>query len=68
MSVLGAHERRPRRHRRRRSDRSGPPRGLLLLREDQVPMTGTGKVQKVVLRERLIAEMKQQGVSVVRRA
>jgi fatty-acyl-CoA synthase len=42
------------------------PRGLLLLREDQVPMTGTGKVQKVVLRERLLAEMKQQGVTVVR--
>jgi fatty-acyl-CoA synthase len=42
------------------------PRGLLLLRQDQVPMTGTGKVQKVVLRERLVAEMKQQGVTVVR--
>jgi fatty-acyl-CoA synthase len=47
---------------------AGPkrPRGLLLLREEQVPMTGTGKVQKVVLRERLVAEMKQQGATVVR--
>ncbi len=42
------------------------PRGLLLLREEQVPMTGTGKVQKVVLRERLLGAMKQQGPSVVR--
>jgi fatty-acyl-CoA synthase len=42
------------------------PRGFLLLREEQVPMTGTGKVQKVVLRERLLTEMKERGASVVR--
>jgi fatty-acyl-CoA synthase len=42
------------------------PAGLLILREEQVPMTGTGKVQKVVLRERLLARMKEQGTNVVR--
>jgi fatty-acyl-CoA synthase len=42
------------------------PHGLLLLHEDQVPMTGSGKVQKVVMRDRLAAEMKSQGASVVR--
>jgi fatty-acyl-CoA synthase len=43
------------------------PYGLLLLREDQVPMTGTGKVQKVVLREQLLAGLKEGGAPVVRR-
>jgi fatty-acyl-CoA synthase len=42
------------------------PEGVLLLREEQVPMTGSGKVQKGILRERLIASMKEQGRSVVR--
>ena len=42
------------------------PEGFLLLREEQVPMTGTGKVQKVVLRERLLAEMKERGATIVR--
>jgi fatty-acyl-CoA synthase len=42
------------------------PQGFLLLREEQVPMTGTGKVQKVVLRERLLAGMEEQGETVVR--
>lgn len=42
------------------------PHGLLLLHEDQVPMTGSGKVQKVVMRDRLAAEMQAQGTAVVR--
>jgi fatty-acyl-CoA synthase len=42
------------------------PAGVLILREEHVPMTGTGKVQKVVLRERLLSGMKEQGASVVR--
>jgi acyl-CoA synthetase (AMP-forming)/AMP-acid ligase II len=33
------------------------PEGVLLLRADQVPMTGSGKVQKVVMRDRLIAAL-----------
>ena len=42
------------------------PEAVLILREEQVPMTGTGKVQKVVLRERLIAETKKQASRIVR--
>jgi fatty-acyl-CoA synthase len=42
------------------------PHALLLVREDQVPMTGSGKVQKVVLRDRLLSEMKEQGVKIIR--
>jgi len=42
------------------------PEGLLLLHEAQVPMTGSGKVQKVVMRDRLLALMKQHGAAVVR--
>jgi fatty-acyl-CoA synthase len=42
------------------------PHGLLLLHEDQVPMTGSGKVQKVILRDRLLAEMDQRGKNIVR--
>jgi len=42
------------------------PEGLLVLHEAEVPMTGSGKVQKVVLRERLQALMKERGASVVR--
>jgi acyl-CoA synthetase (AMP-forming)/AMP-acid ligase II len=42
------------------------PHGLLLLHEDQVPMTGSGKVQKVVMRDRLAAEMQARGTTVVR--
>jgi fatty-acyl-CoA synthase len=42
------------------------PEGILLLQQEQVPMTGTGKVQKNILREKLIDVMKQQGRSIVR--
>jgi len=42
------------------------PHGLLLLTEDQVPMTGSGKVQKVVMRDRLAALMRAHGTTVVR--
>jgi fatty-acyl-CoA synthase len=42
------------------------PHGLLVLHEDQVPMTGSGKVQKVVLRDRLLAEMNERGTNIVR--
>ena len=42
------------------------PEGILLLQPEQVPMTGTGKVQKNILREKLIDVMKQQGRSIVR--
>jgi len=42
------------------------PRGVLLLREEQVPMTGSGKVQKVQLRERLLGAMQEQGTEIVR--
>jgi acyl-CoA synthetase (AMP-forming)/AMP-acid ligase II len=42
------------------------PEGVLILHEEQVPMTGSGKVQKVVLRDRLLAGMKEHGASVVR--
>ena len=42
------------------------PEGVLILRAEQVPMTGTGKVQKVVLRDRLIALTKKQASRIVR--
>jgi fatty-acyl-CoA synthase len=42
------------------------PRGTLLLRQEQVPMTGSGKVQKVQLRERLLAAMREGGGEIVR--
>jgi fatty-acyl-CoA synthase len=42
------------------------PEGLLVLHEAQVPMTGSGKVQKVVLRERLLASMEERRAAVVR--
>jgi fatty-acyl-CoA synthase len=42
------------------------PEGLLVLYEAQVPMTGSGKVQKVLLRERLLARMQERGAAVVR--
>ena len=42
------------------------PRAFLLLREDQVPMTGSGKVQKAVLRDLLLASMEKGKKSVVR--
>ena len=41
------------------------PEGLLILHEEQVPMTGSGKVQKVVMRDRLLAGMRERGESVV---
>jgi fatty-acyl-CoA synthase len=42
------------------------PHGLLVLHEDQVPMTGSGKVQKVIMRDRLLAEMDARGANIVR--
>jgi fatty-acyl-CoA synthase len=42
------------------------PQGLLLLHEDQVPMTGSGKVQKVVMRDHLAAAMTTDGATIVR--
>jgi fatty-acyl-CoA synthase len=42
------------------------PEGVLILRADQVPMTGSGKVQKVVMRERLIAAMDEGAGPIVR--
>ena len=42
------------------------PEGLLILLEKEVPMTGSGKVQKVVMRDRLLARMKESGASIVR--
>ncbi|MBW2275683.1 MAG: hypothetical protein JRG96_20680, partial [Deltaproteobacteria bacterium] len=42
------------------------PEGLLLIEPEQVPMTGSGKVQKVVMRDRLLAEMKERGERIVR--
>ncbi len=42
------------------------PEGLLILRAEQVPMTGSGKVQKVVMRDRLLDLMKERGESIVR--
>jgi len=42
------------------------PGAFLLLREDQVPMTGSGKVQKAVLRDLLLASMEKGKKSVVR--
>jgi fatty-acyl-CoA synthase len=42
------------------------PQALLLLSEAQVPMTGSGKVQKVVLRDRLLAESQAGKSPVVR--
>ncbi|MBW2314195.1 MAG: AMP-binding protein [Deltaproteobacteria bacterium] len=42
------------------------PEALLLLSEAQVPMTGSGKVQKVVLRDRLLAETQAQKSAVIR--
>ncbi|MBW2421266.1 MAG: AMP-binding protein [Deltaproteobacteria bacterium] len=42
------------------------PEGLLLIQPEQVPMTGSGKVQKVVMRDRLLAEMKERGERIVR--
>ncbi|MAE96345.1 MAG: hypothetical protein CL910_16975 [Deltaproteobacteria bacterium] len=42
------------------------PEALLLLHEEQVPMTGSGKVQKVVMRDRLLAGMAERGETIVR--
>jgi len=42
------------------------PEGLLILHEAQVPMTGSGKVQKVVMRDRLLERMKESGEPIVR--
>jgi len=42
------------------------PHGLLILHEDRVPMTGSGKVQKVTLRDWLRTEMDEQGANIVR--
>ena len=36
------------------------PRGFLVLSEEQVPMTGSGKVQKHVLRDRLTKALSEQ--------
>ena len=44
------------------------PVGMLVLRDDQVPMTGSGKVQKVVLRDRLMAALDAQTDAIVRLA
>jgi len=42
------------------------PEGILLIHPNEVPMTGSGKVQKVVMRDRLVAQMKEGGESIVR--
>ncbi len=42
------------------------PEALLLLRADQVPMTGSGKVQKVLLKARLLEALGEGGERVVR--
>jgi len=42
------------------------PQAVLLLAPHQVPMTGSGKVQKVVLRQRLLDRMKEEDSSIVR--
>ncbi len=42
------------------------PQGILVLPADRVPTTGSGKVQKVMLRELLLARMKEQNTTVVR--
>ena len=42
------------------------PEGILLIHATEVPMTGSGKVQKVIMRDRLIAQMKEHGESIVR--
>jgi len=42
------------------------PEGLLILHEEHVPMTGSGKVQKVVMKDRLLAGMKASGEPIVR--
>jgi fatty-acyl-CoA synthase len=42
------------------------PQGVLLVTPDQVPMTGSGKVQKGVLRERLLERMEAEGSRIVR--
>ncbi len=42
------------------------PEGLLLIGAEEVPMTGSGKVQKVVMRDRLLELMKESGESIVR--
>lgn len=42
------------------------PVGMLVLTAEKVPMTGTGKVQKVVLAERLQAALKQADRAIVR--
>ena len=42
------------------------PEGLLIIHAEQVPMTGSGKVQKVVMRDRLLDLMKESGESIVR--
>ncbi len=42
------------------------PEGLLILHAEHVPMTGSGKVQKVVMRDRLLDLMKKRGESIVR--
>lgn len=42
------------------------PEAILVLRRSDVPMTGTGKVQKLVLRDRLLAGRKGEGAPIVR--
>jgi len=42
------------------------PQAILVLAADQVPMTGSGKVQKVVLRDRLLAGVQESGGPIVR--
>lgn len=44
------------------------PEGILILEQDDVPMTGSGKVQKVVMRDWLLDGMKASGESIVRRS
>ncbi|MCP3986562.1 MAG: AMP-binding protein [bacterium] len=41
------------------------PEGILILHEADVPMTGSGKVQKVVMKDRLLAGMKASGAPIV---
>jgi fatty-acyl-CoA synthase len=41
------------------------PEGLLLIHADDVPMTGSGKVQKVIMRDRLVELMEQSGETIV---
>jgi fatty-acyl-CoA synthase len=42
------------------------PEGILILREEDVPMTGSGKVQKLAMRDQLLAGMKASGARIVR--